>query len=156
MTPNGALASYQQIELVVLGFGLAFRGLWIAQFPDNYTEVPPYITASPYPFTEYQQLSYKIDNLLSGYSDAYVAYIIFFILLLMHLPSTLPTHRLTEIESALPSRPLRLLKGPVAKDVVGQATSSHDDVGQATSSHDDVGQSANSVRQTPNRSPTKR
>ena len=30
------LVSYKQVELVILGFGLAFRAIWIVQFPDQY------------------------------------------------------------------------------------------------------------------------
>ena len=73
LTVNGdTLASYQQIEMVILGFGLAFRGLWIAQFPDDYTDVPCYIILSPYPFTEHEQLGYMIENLISGFAEMYV------------------------------------------------------------------------------------
>ena len=66
------LASYPQVELVILGLGLAFRALWVAQFPDRYRGVPAHIIDSIYPFSEYEQLSHNIDNLLSGYSDTYV------------------------------------------------------------------------------------
>ena len=70
---NGdTLASYQQIELVVLGFRLAFRGLQIAQFPDNFADVPLYIIASPYLFTEHEQLGYQIENLISGFVEVYI------------------------------------------------------------------------------------
>ena len=30
------LVSYKQVELVILGFGLMFRAIWIVQFPDQY------------------------------------------------------------------------------------------------------------------------
>jgi hypothetical protein len=66
------LASYPQVELVILGLGLAFRALWVAQFPDRYRDVPAHIIDSIYPFSEYEQLSHNIDNLLSGYADTYV------------------------------------------------------------------------------------
>jgi len=67
------LASYEQVELVALGFGLAFRALWIAQFPEKYSDVPTHIINSPYPFLEYAQLSHGIQDLLSGYEETYVA-----------------------------------------------------------------------------------
>lgn len=66
------LASYDQVELVILGFGLAFRAIWIVQFPDQYPDVPAYIVNSCYPFSEYEQLSHNIDNLLSGYAETYI------------------------------------------------------------------------------------
>ena len=66
------LASYDQVELITLAFGLAFRALWVAQFPGIYFNVPPYILNSSYPFTEYEQLSHKIENIISGYIDMYV------------------------------------------------------------------------------------
>ncbi|KIM91745.1 hypothetical protein PILCRDRAFT_851 [Piloderma croceum F 1598] len=66
---TGFLASYKQVELVTLGCGLAFRALWIAQFPDRYSDVPAHIIDSPYPFSEYEQLSHCIDDLLSGYAE---------------------------------------------------------------------------------------
>jgi hypothetical protein len=73
ITADGdALASYKQVELVILGFGLAFRALWIAQFPEIYSDVPAYILNSPYPFSEYEQLSHKIENIISGYDETYV------------------------------------------------------------------------------------
>ena len=64
------LASYDQIELDILGFGLAFRGVWIVQFEDQYWDVPSYISDSGYPFSEYEQLGHLINNLLSGYAEA--------------------------------------------------------------------------------------
>ena len=66
------LASYKQVELVILGFRLAFRAIWIVQFPDQYQDVPAYIINSCYPFTEYDQLSHCIDDLLSGCGEMYV------------------------------------------------------------------------------------
>jgi hypothetical protein len=70
ITADGdTLASYDQVELVALAFGLAFRGLWVAQFPGIYSDVPPYILNSSYPFSEYDQLSHKIENIISGYID---------------------------------------------------------------------------------------
>ena len=73
LTVNGdTLASYQQIELVILGFGLAFRGLCIPQFPDDYADVPHYIISSPYLFTEHEQFGYMIENLISGFAETYI------------------------------------------------------------------------------------
>ena len=74
---TGFLASYEQLELVALGCGLAFRALWIAQVPDNYSDVPTYIMDSPYPFSEYEQLSHNIHDLVSGYAETYVAFLLF-------------------------------------------------------------------------------
>lgn len=101
LTMNGdTLASYQQVELVVLGFRLAFRGLWIAQFPDNYADVPLYISASPYPFTEPKQLGYQVKNLISGFVEAYI-------------PLSCVSNfffRLMEITTAYPTNLVKLLK----------------------------------------------
>ena len=69
---GNALASYQQVEHVILGLGLAFRGIWIVQFPDQYLDVPEYIVKSSYLFTEYDQLSHCIEDLLLGCAEAYV------------------------------------------------------------------------------------
>ena len=66
---DNKLASYDQIELVILGFGLAFRGIWIVQFEDQYRDVPSYISDSGYPFSEYEQLGHLIDDLLSGCAE---------------------------------------------------------------------------------------
>jgi hypothetical protein len=63
------LASYQQVELVILAIGLALCGLWIMQFP---ADVPFYIINSPYLFSEYKQLSLKIHDLITGYVEMYV------------------------------------------------------------------------------------
>jgi len=71
-TFGDALASYQQVELVILAVGLALRGLWIAQFPEIYTDVPMYIIDSPYPFSEYEQTSHMIHDLITGYEETYV------------------------------------------------------------------------------------
>lgn len=73
ITADGdVLASYQQVELVIFGLGLAFRALWVVQFPQRYFDVPTYILKSSYPFSEYQQLSHEVDNLISGYGEMYV------------------------------------------------------------------------------------
>ena len=63
------LASYEQVELVILAVGLAFRGLWIAQFPESYSDVPTYIINSPYPFSQYEQLGHQIQDLIAGYAE---------------------------------------------------------------------------------------
>jgi hypothetical protein len=67
------LASYNQVELVILGFGLAFRALWVAQFPERFSDVPKYILKSSYPFSEYEQLSYDVEDLIAGYMEMYVS-----------------------------------------------------------------------------------
>ena len=67
---NNMLASHGQVELVALGCGLAFRALWIAQFPDRYSDVPTHVIDSPYPFSEYEQLSHTIQDLISGYAKS--------------------------------------------------------------------------------------
>lgn len=67
---NQLLASYSQVELVALGCGLAFRALWIAQFPDNYSDVPAHVINSPYPFSAYEQLGHTINDLITGYAES--------------------------------------------------------------------------------------
>jgi len=67
---NNMLASQRQVELVALGCGLAFRALWIAQFPDRYSDVPAHVIDSPYPFSKYEQLSHTIQDLISGYAES--------------------------------------------------------------------------------------
>ena len=69
---DDALASYPQVELIALGLGLAFRALWVAQFLDRYSDVPAHVINSIYPFSEYDQLSHGIDNIVSGYAEMYV------------------------------------------------------------------------------------
>jgi hypothetical protein len=69
---NPSLVPYLQLELVTLGFGLAFRGIWIAQFPDNYIDVPAYVIDSPYAFSEYGGLSHLINPLLAPHALWYV------------------------------------------------------------------------------------
>jgi hypothetical protein len=71
-TDNNDLASYKQVELVTLGFGLAFRALWVMQFPEKYSDVPTYILNSRYRFSQYEQLSHNIHDLLAGYAETYV------------------------------------------------------------------------------------
>ena len=67
MADGDSLASYDQVELVALGFGLAFRALWVAQFPGIYSDLPLYVLNSSYPFFKYEQLSHRIENIISGY-----------------------------------------------------------------------------------------
>ena len=70
ITADGdTLASYDQVELITLVFGLAFRALWVAQFPKIYSDVPPYVLNSSYPFSEYEQLSHRIETIISGYIE---------------------------------------------------------------------------------------
>ena len=66
---DNVLASYKLVELVILAISLAFRGLWISQFLEGYSDVPTYIINSPYPFSEYEQLSHAIHDLIIGYVD---------------------------------------------------------------------------------------
>ena len=73
------LASYKQVELVTLGFGLVFRALWIVQFLDLYSDVPAYIINGSYLFSEYEQLSHNIEDIISGYAETYVQSIRFVI-----------------------------------------------------------------------------
>lgn len=68
------LASYKQVELVILAFGLAFRALWVAQFPEKFSDVPTYILKSSYPFSEYEQLSHNVDDLIAGYGETYIPF----------------------------------------------------------------------------------
>jgi hypothetical protein len=72
MADDDTLASNPQVELVALGLGLAFGALWVAEFPDRYSDMPAHIINSIYPFSEYGQLSHSIDNLVSGYAKMYV------------------------------------------------------------------------------------
>jgi hypothetical protein len=70
ITADGdTLASYNQVELIALAFGLAFKALWVAQFPGIYSNIPPYILNSSSPFSEYEQLSHRIKNIISGYIE---------------------------------------------------------------------------------------
>ena len=69
---NPRLASHEQVELVGLGIGLALRGIWVAQFPGNYSDVPDYVGNSPYEFTEYERLSRMIETLIAKYCSLYI------------------------------------------------------------------------------------
>ena len=73
ITDNDALAPYVQVEQVIQAIGLAFRGLWIAQFPELYSEVPTHVIDSPYPFSEYDQLSHIVEDLIAGFADTYTS-----------------------------------------------------------------------------------
>jgi hypothetical protein len=68
---DDGLESYQQVELVVLSIGLAFRALWTAQFPEKYADVPAHVIDSPYPFSEYEQLGHMVEELIAGYAETY-------------------------------------------------------------------------------------
>jgi hypothetical protein len=65
------LALYKQVKPVIVGFSLAFRALWVAQFPERFSDVPKYILKSSYPFSEYK-LSHNINNLIFLYSYYYL------------------------------------------------------------------------------------
>ena len=66
------LALYAQVKLVTLGFGLVFRALWVAQFPDIYSNVPAHIINCSYLFRQYEQLSHNIEDIIIGYAETYV------------------------------------------------------------------------------------
>ena len=66
---DGTLAPYAQVKLVILGLGLAFRAIWIVQFPEQYHNVPAYIVESSYPFSKYEQLSHCAEDLVSGWAE---------------------------------------------------------------------------------------
>ena len=87
-----SLASYDQVEIVILSFGLAFRVIWIVQFPQQYLDVPTYIINSCYPFSEYDQLSHCIQDLLSGCAETYVHTADGYILLIQ-LPTQAPGNK---------------------------------------------------------------
>jgi hypothetical protein len=73
ITEDGnVFASYKQVELVILGVGLTLHGLWVAQFPEKYADVPIYIINSPYPFSKFEQLSHTIQDLIVGYAEMWV------------------------------------------------------------------------------------
>ena len=66
------LVSYLQVELVILGLGLAFGALQVEQFLEKYSNVAAHIINRIYPFSEYDQFSYNINNILSDYTGMYV------------------------------------------------------------------------------------
>ena len=68
-TDGDTLTSYQQVEVVALGFRLSLHGLWIAQFTDQYNRVPNYVENSPYSFDEYEKLCSSIGTLTADYKN---------------------------------------------------------------------------------------
>ena len=66
---DGTLAPYAQVKLAILGLGLAFRAIWIVQFPEQNHNVPAYIVESSYLFSEYEQLSHCAEDLVSGCAE---------------------------------------------------------------------------------------
>jgi hypothetical protein len=76
LTVDGSvLASYEQVEVVLLSVRLALRALWVTQFPDEYHGVPTYVLSSPYPFLEYEEICQQIKDLISGYAEVYVSFV---------------------------------------------------------------------------------
>jgi hypothetical protein len=63
------LTSYDRVEIIALAIGLAMRDLWVNQFPEEYSGIPPHVSDSPLEFREYQQLSYDTKTLIDGYED---------------------------------------------------------------------------------------
>jgi hypothetical protein len=73
ITADGdTLALYVQVELVTLGFGLAFRALWVTQFPNIYSNVPAHIINCSYLFQQYKQLIHNIEDIITGYAEMHV------------------------------------------------------------------------------------
>jgi hypothetical protein len=70
---DNRLASYQQVELVVLSIGLALRALWTAQFPEKYVDAPAHVIDSPYSFSEYEELGNTVEGLIVGYREMYAS-----------------------------------------------------------------------------------
>jgi hypothetical protein len=114
---TGFLASYEQVELVALGCGLAFRALWIAQFPDRYSDVPAHIINSPYPFSVYEQLGHSIQDLLSGYAETYVPFVLLNILQLSNY-----VHRIEQVEAYYANQTQSSKQG-TSKDIIGATDS---------------------------------
>ena len=103
ITADGdTLAAYKQVELVILSYGLAFRALWVAQFPELYSDVPAHVLNSSYPFSEYEQLGHSIQDLIAGYADTYFCFTI-----CLFWFYTNYFDRLKEIESAYADRKRR-------------------------------------------------
>jgi hypothetical protein len=123
---NHKLASYHQVELVALGCGLAFRALWIAQFPDRYSDVPAHIIDSPYPFSTYEQLSHTIQDLLAGYAESSVIFLSLTICLLSNY-----VHRIQEVKAHNARRAQSSNQG-TSKDTAGNT--------------EDAGETENAVR----------
>ena len=80
---DNSLTSYGRVEIIALSIGLAMRELWINQFQENVSNIPPHVTNSPLEFREYEQLSYAAKDLISGYDEVYAT--IFCTLLTMSL-----------------------------------------------------------------------
>lgn len=68
---DDSLTSYGRVELIALSIGLAMRELWINQFQEDVSNVPPHVTNSPVEFREYEQLSHAVKDLLAGYDEVY-------------------------------------------------------------------------------------
>src|ERR1700683_3873108 len=65
ITANGdTLASYDQVELVALGFGLACRAFWVVQFPGIYSNLPHTCSTVPIRFL-------NMSNLVTGSKTLY-------------------------------------------------------------------------------------
>lgn len=47
------------------------RELWVNQFQENVSNIPPHVANSPLEFREYEQLSYAAKDLTSGYDEVY-------------------------------------------------------------------------------------
>jgi hypothetical protein len=114
---DGKFASFDQVELVTLGCGLAFRALWIAQFPDRYSDVPAHIIDSPYPFLTYEQLSHMIQDLIAGYVESSVLFPLTICLLSNYV------HRIEEIK-AHNAQQAQSSKQGTSTDVVGNTEDS--------------------------------
>jgi hypothetical protein len=120
---DNMLASYKQVELVILSFGLAFRALWIAEVPLRYSDVPTHVLNSPYPFSQYEQLSHSIADLIAGYADTYVPLRVTISQWLNYL------HRFQEIEAAYPA--LRLPKAKSSMEGSSKTQGRRADVNEA-------------------------
>lgn len=66
-TNRDTLASYQQLENVILTVGLAFRALRIPQFPEQFQDIPDYVLKSPYSPLQDDQFGLCVKELLTGY-----------------------------------------------------------------------------------------
>jgi hypothetical protein len=73
---DDSLVSYSRVEIVALAIGLAMRDIWVNQFPENFSGIPPHVTNSPFLFREYEQLSHEAKTLLEGYEDLLVFHIV--------------------------------------------------------------------------------
>jgi hypothetical protein len=73
-TEDENLAPYDRVEIIALAIGLAMRDLWVVQFPEKFSRVPPHVTNSPLEFHEYEQLSYDVKTLINGYENLWAYY----------------------------------------------------------------------------------